>query len=279
MVAGGAQTATKVAPFLRWAGGKRWLLPKLPEILGSFQVVNYHEPFLGGGSVFLGMSPTGESYLSDLNADLVETYAQVRDHPKEVARVLATHPNRSKHYYDLRAARPGKAIDRAARFIYLNHTSFNGIYRVNLNGEYNVPFGSREFLRIPTSEDLVGVSKRLNGATITCCDFAEAVTRVGAGDLVFLDPPYTVAHNDNGFVKYNQKLFSFADQERLQLAIETIRKKKAYYILTNAAHKSISDLFDSDDRKLYVARRNSVGGLNAERGTAREFVFTNLPST
>lgn len=266
------------SPFLRWAGGKRWLVHKLPEIVGAFPVQRYHEPFLGGGSIFLGLNPAGRSYLSDLNSELIETYLQVRDHPVRVAHLLTLHPNTSEHYYLVRGAMPGTAVERAARFIFLNQTSFNGIYRVNLKGQYNVPFGNREWARMPSEDELVAISKRLSDAKLAACDFATAIERVEPGDLVFLDPPYTVAHNHNGFVKYNQKLFSFEDQCRLKVAIQLIRDRSAFYILTNAAHRSIADLFASEDRKLEVTRRNTIGGINAGRGTATELLFTNLPT-
>lgn len=276
-VSGGV--VARVEPFLRWAGGKRWLVHKLPDIIGDHPIRRYHEPFLGGGSVFFGIEPTGSSFLSDLNGELVETYTQVRDHPAKVAAALAAHPNVREHYYRIRDHRPSKAIDRAARFIFLNHSSFNGIYRVNLNGKYNVPFGSREHFNPPVLDDLLRVAARLADADITAGDFEHAVKRVRKGDLVFLDPPYTVAHNNNGFVKYNQKLFSFEDQRRLRACIDHIKSRKGFYILTNAAHQSISELFDSDDRKLEISRRNTIGGVNAARGTASEYLFTNLPGT
>lgn len=267
-----------VAPFLRWAGGKRWLLNKLSEVIGAFEVKGYHEPFLGGASMFFGLNPSGPSHLADLNAELIETYTQVRDHPVAVASLLDKYENRLDAYYRVRDERPRKALERAARFIFLNHTSFNGIYRVNLDGEYNVPFGNRESPNVPTEQDLLAVAARLAGSTLTVSDFESVTKRVRKGHLVFLDPPYTVAHNNNGFVKYNQKLFSFEDQRRLKCVIDKIKAKRAFYILTNAAHSSISELFDSDDRKLEITRRNSIGGKAADRGSATEFLFTNVPA-
>lgn len=266
----------RVPAFLRWAGGKRWLLPQIPAVLGDVKVRNYYEPFLGGGSVFLSVSVTGTAFLSDLNADLIETYVQVRDEPSKVATALSRYKNEIDHYYRARGQTPSDPAERAARFIYLNHTSFNGIYRVNLQGEYNVPFGNRESPKIPTHEHLKAVSTRLRGAALEANDFEAAIAKAGKHDLVFLDPPYTVAHDNNGFVKYNQKLFSFADQERLRDAIDRLRKRGAYYILTNAAHKSISELFDFGETRLKLTRRNSIGGKKAARGSASEYLFTNL---
>lgn len=262
--------------FLRWAGGKRWLLQHLPMILGSFKIGGYHEPFLGGGAVFFGSSISGSAYLSDLNAELIETYIQVRDNPKLVADYLAPHVSTPEHYYAVRSSRPDDPAERAARFIYLNQTSYNGIYRVNLRGQYNVPFGGRA--NIPSRELIAAASHKLNGASLAVSDFETSVEGAREGDLVFLDPPYTVAHNNNGFVKYNQHLFSFEDQARLSKAVDGLRERGAYYLLTNAAHTSITDLFDKGDQKLELTRGNSVGGKYAQRGSATEYVFTNLPN-
>jgi len=265
-----------VLPFLRWAGGKRWLVPQVRELLANTPVVRYHEPFVGGGSVFFSLEPTGPAYLSDLNTDLIEVYRQVRDAPSELAGRLSQYQNTSEAYYAARASRPSDPIERAARFIFLNHTSYNGIFRVNLKGEYNVPFGNRKSTNIPDERWLTKAAGLLHGAEINGGDFERALGEVVEGDLVFLDPPYTVAHNNNGFVKYNQHLFSFADQERLAVAIKDLSTRGAHFILTNAAHISIERLFSPLGRRLTVSRRNSVGGKEASRGQAEEYVFTNI---
>jgi DNA adenine methylase len=264
--------------FLRWAGGKRWLLHHLPSILGGFKIHGYHEPFLGGGAVFFGSTTVGQVYLSDLNADLIETYVQVRDRPGDVAGFLEPHVNTSEHYYEVRASESCNPAERAANFIYLNHTSYNGIYRVNLMGRYNVPYGRRLNAQIPSRDLLSAVSRKLQSAIVSASDFQAAVEFVRKGDLIFLDPPYTVAHNNNGFVKYNQRLFSFEDQTRLSEVIDAVRKRDAFYILTNAAHDSIATLFEKGDRRLELTRGNSIGGYKATRGSATEYIFTNLPN-
>lgn len=274
----GAQTDVLIplAPFLRWAGGKRWLVPQVLELIGETPIKRYHEPFLGGGSVFFGLTPSDKVFLSDLNTDLVEVYRQVRDNPANVADLVAGYENTSESYYAARAASPATAKERAARFIFLNHTSYNGIFRVNLRGEYNVPFGHRRHLNLPDEAWLLQASKRLQGVEINGRDFETALGEVQGGDLVFLDPPYTVAHNNNGFVKYNQHLFSFEDQRRLAEAIKAISERGARFILTNAAHSSIDELFSPLGRKIKVSRRNSIGGKKAVRGRAEEYVFTNI---
>lgn len=265
-----------MTPFLRWAGGKRWLVPQIQALLDGQPVNNYYEPFLGGASVFLALSVGGSAHLSDLNGDLIEVYTEVRDHPREVATALGNYKNTAEDYYAARAAAPADVMERAARFIYLNHTSFNGIFRVNLRGEYNVPFGNRRSPNFPNETTLVAVSARLKSAKLASQDFEESLSAVSEGDLVFLDPPYTVAHNNNGFVKYNQHLFSFEDQKRLAAVIKSVSERGADFILTNAAHSSIAELFEPLGRRLTVTRRNVIGGTSAGRGRAEEYLFTSI---
>ena len=265
----------RLDPFLRWAGGKRWLVPQIEELLRGASVRQYHEPFLGGGSVFFSL-PYSSATLSDLNGDLIDVYREVRDNPEDVATALKKFTNTSEDYYRARASVPTDPTERAARFVFLNHTSYNGIFRVNLKGEYNVPFGRRKHANIPDADRLVAISRRLSGVVLSSGDFGEAIERVESGDLVFLDPPYTVAHNNNGFVKYNQHLFSYDDQKRLARSISGVLDRGASFILTNAAHSSIEELFGPLGRKISVSRRNSVGGSMAARGRTEEYLFTNV---
>lgn len=264
-------------PFLRWAGGKRWLVSYVAQLTAPMKVRNYHEPFAGGAAVFFGIDFGGRSYLSDLNADLIKTYAAVQDSPDDVWERLRRYRNVEEDYYAARAARPRTPANHAARFIFLNHTSFNGLYRVNLRGEYNVPFGYKASDNRPDLERLRSASSRLKSATLAVGDFMSALHNVGEGDLVFLDPPYTVAHNNNGFVKYNDRLFLFTDQQRLSGLIDQLRNRGAYYAMTNAAHASIAQLFEKGDTRVVTSRKNNVGGRSAARGRATEYLFTNLP--
>jgi DNA adenine methylase len=272
----GTHDPGRILPFLRWAGGKRWLVPQILELVGDDPIARYHEPFLGGASVFFALEAASEVFLSDLNTDLIEVYREVRDRPTDVAALLGEYENTSDAYYAARAKKPTEALERAARFIFLNHTSFNGLFRVNLKGEYNVPFGNRPKTNAPDDAWLQRASKRLQGARLAAADFERALEEVREGDFVFLDPPYTVAHNNNGFVKYNQHLFSYSDQERLAIAVKSISDRGARFVLTNAAHSSIDRLFSPLGRRITVSRRNSIGGKLAARGSAEEYLFTNI---
>ena len=243
-------TQGRVKPFLRWAGGKTWFINQVCEFVSSLDYKHYHEPFLGGGSTYFAIDSCHGGFLSDANQELIETYLTLKKDPYAVIRRMKKYTNSPEFYYKLRDEFRGRcAAEKAARFIFLNQTSYNGLYRVNLNGHYNVPYGFRtkEFL---DEKVLIAASKKLENATISAGDFDTALDRVEQGDLVFLDPPYTVSHNNNGFIKYNQRLFSLDDQERLSAFIDEVRRRQAYYILTNAAHPTIAEIFEKGDTRI-----------------------------
>jgi len=261
-------------PFLRWAGGKKWLIKHIESIIDPNAFNSYHEPFLGGGSVFFRFKFQNQCFLSDLNEELINTYIQVRDNVEEVIEHLRIFVNSEEFYYQIRADINEDPVLRAARFIYLNQTSFNGIYRVNLKGVYNVPYGYRtkKFLE---EQLLRGASKQLQGVQLQFGQFDAEIDNIQQGDLVFLDPPYTITHNNNGFIKYNEKLFSEEDQHRLARFIEKIAERGAFYILTNAAHNEIRNIFNMNE-PLKLLRASLIGGKNATRGNYEEFLFTNI---
>lgn len=267
------ETTDIAKPFLRWAGGKSWLLKHLNLFLPKNGFKAYHEPFLGGASVFLALNPE-KAYLSDLNRELIETYSTLRDHPEEIIEYLKIHTNSEEYYYYIRSQIPQDPVEKAARFIYLNQTSFNGIFRVNLKGKYNVPYGFRRKVFLEP-EKLRIVSNRLINTELAISDFSIILENIKENDLVFLDPPYTVSHNHNGFIKYNQKIFSLEDQNRLSRLIDEVKNRGAYYILTNAAHPEIEEIFSKGDSVLKKSRANLIGGLSAQRGHIEEFIFTN----
>lgn len=265
-----------VRPFLRWAGGKRWLVPTIEKIVSGHHFNNYFEPFIGGGSIFFSLPLEGQSTLSDLNAELMNAYIQVRDYPEEIVEQLESYKNDRDFYYYMREKTLSDPLLLASRFIYLNMTSFNGIYRVNLSGRYNVPFGRKDSYNVD-KDNFIKVSKKLRDTTLKSGDFELLATSIKQNDLVILDPPYTVSHNNNGFIEYNQKIFSLEDQQRLKDFVDLISAKGAYYILTNAAHEVIIDLFTTDNQVTKtVSRRSLVGGKNAKRGKTEELLFTNI---
>lgn len=266
----------RIKPFLRWAGGKSWFIDHLADLLDGHEFTNYYEPFLGGGSIFFSINVTGAvATLSDANKELIDTYIAVRDDVESVIKHFATYENTSDFYYKLRAKEPTDPAEKAARFIYLNHTSYNGLYRVNRQGKYNVPFGNRKSDTIDV-EEIRKASRALEGVNLISGDFENKGDVIQEGTLVFLDPPYTVSHNDNGFIQYNQSIFSIADQERLAQYIQFIMDQGAYFILTNAAHNAIREIFANCGRYMLVNRQSLIGGKKAKRGLTSELVFTNI---
>ncbi|MEN8857942.1 MAG: Dam family site-specific DNA-(adenine-N6)-methyltransferase [Flavobacteriaceae bacterium] len=261
-------------PFLRWAGGKRWLLKQLESMIDIELFNSYHEPFVGGGSVFFKFSPKS-SFISDSNEWLINTYQSIKENPHAIIKHLEKFKKDKENYYKIRKLTYENQFKRSAQFIYLNQMSFNGIFRVNLSGEYNVPYGKREHYQFDF-ENIIGVSSALQNTTINHSDFSKTVDNVKKGDLVFLDPPYTITHNSNGFVQYNQKIFSLEDQYKLAEMIQEIKNKNASYILTNAAHKKVKEIFDDTDTLLEISRASVVGGKGSKRGKYSEYLFTNI---
>ncbi|WP_276360581.1 Dam family site-specific DNA-(adenine-N6)-methyltransferase [Daejeonella sp. H1SJ63] len=265
---------TVAKPFLRWAGGKSWLTKHIANFLPSKGFVKYHEPFVGGGSIYFHLHPN-KAIISDLNEELIGTYLQVQNNIDQVIKELRQYENTEECYYQLRNTQVQSEVEKAARFIFLNQTSFNGIYRVNLKGEYNVPYGYRnkDFL---DEANLTAASLVLQGRKIVHNDFHSSLKAVGKGDLVFIDPPYTVTHNNNGFIKYNKKLFDLESQIRLSEYIDEIKDRGAYYILTNADHHEIERIFHKEGDQIFRMNRASlIGGKNAIRGQYSELIITN----
>ena len=268
----------KSKPILRWAGGKTWFTNKLNYYLpDTFN--NYHEPFIGGASIFLHLKSNNfiqnEAYLSDSNVELINAYQVIKDMPELLIEELKTYLNRDNFYYQMRANAPNTNLLKAARFIYLNRTSFNGIYRENSNGDYNVPFGRRSLSELFEYDSILEFSRILQSVTLVSCDFEDSLLNINEGDLVFLDPPYTVAHENNGFIKYNKKIFSWEDQERLKNYIVEIINRGAFYILTNAAHISIENLYTNIGARETLSRSSTIGGKGAKREKYNEYVFFN----
>jgi DNA adenine methylase len=236
---------TRLIPFLKWPGGKRWLVSTHPDVLPrSYNV--YIEPFLGAGSVYFHLQPD-RAVLGDLNGDVITVYHGIRQDAESVQALLEKHHalHCKEHYYEVREIVPVSLAAQAARIIYLNRTCFNGIYRVNRNGQFNVPIGERRQV-VRDTDDFAAVAALLGGADLRNEDFEPLVDQAKSGDFVFLDPPYTVRHNRNGFIKYNEHLFSWADQERLARAAARACRRGAKVVITNASHVTIRQLYPED---------------------------------
>ncbi len=268
-----ADNQIQVRPFLKWAGGKRWFANRFKSLLKAHGQ-NYVEPFLGSGAVYFSVNPSN-AIVSDINCELINTYIALRDNAAELVKILAQHQKRhsKEYYYHIRAiAKESSGLKRAANFIYLNRTCWNGLYRVNKNGMFNVPKGTKDTVVFP-GEDFTAYSKYLKNAQIFCCDFEETIERANPGDLLFVDPPYTVKHNNNCFVKYNENLFNWKDQVRLRDALVKAQSRGCKIIATNAAHESIKELYAAFFKIEEVERQSVIAGSSTHRKVCSELLI------
>jgi DNA adenine methylase len=262
----------RVNPLVKWPGGKRALLPQLLPVLGIV-TGRYFEPFLGGAALYLSLTPS-RSFLSDSNPDLINLYTQVRDNPETLIQRLGQLQNSEEDYYKIRQTHETDPIRSAARFLYLTSLSFNGIYRLNLQGIFNVPYGHKTGKSHFDPEQVRLVSSALTKARIRCSDFESAVKNARRDDTVYFDPPYTVAHGNNGFLKYNEKIFSWGDQVRLAETASKLSAKGCRVFVSNAFHPSIKALY-SEFTPLEVTRPSLIAAASKFRGTISEYLFYN----
>lgn len=266
-----------MTPFLKWAGGKRWLVSRHTTLL-RLDAKRYIEPFLGSGAVFFHLQPKS-AVLTDLNDELICTYCVLRETPDAVVKSLKKHQRQHSrdYYYRIRASKPRSDVSRAAKFIYLNRTCFNGLYRVNLQGVFNVPKGSKDKVLLP-SDDFKGISRLLRSVTLLSCDFADSLAHAGEGDFVYIDPPYTVKHNNNNFLKYNEQIFSWADQKRLSAALAGAAAKGASILISNADHPCIHELYSASCwTHLTVSRFSRLASAaHYRRGTTETLISNYL---
>ncbi len=261
-------------PFLKWAGGKQWLVPQLRSLL-SLHGGKYIEPFLGGASVFLTLRPPN-AWLSDTNRELIQTYRVVKKDAEGIIAILKGFSFTKRFYYSVRQWRPGTVTEAAARFIYLNRTCWNGLYRVNRLGAFNVPKGS--FARRPdfvVAERLRAAHDALRHAHLSCQDFEAACQRAKPGDTIYLDPPYTMGHANNGFLRYNEKVFSWDDQQRLAKLAHGLIHKGCRVVISNADHPNIQELYPGFFITR-VVRASRVAADSAKRRAVSELLITSF---
>jgi DNA adenine methylase len=234
-------------PFLRWVGGKRRVVTRLLDFLPpDWQRLRYLEPFLGAGSLFFTLRPA-RAVLADSNDHLISCYEHVRDAPRLVGAYLREHVKRDsrRHYCDTRDLynRSGPSAAQAARFIYLNATCFNGIFRVNRKGEFNVPYGDKDNPIMPSPEGLANVSVLLKKASLKRAGYGDILAAARDSDLVYLDPPYPPLNGTSYFTHYTADRFSHADQVSLAKVVRAIDGRGVLVMMTNAATREIRDLY------------------------------------
>jgi DNA adenine methylase len=257
-------------PPLKWAGGKRWLMTTHRDLFPK-QFKNYIEPFVGSAAAYFAINPK-RALLADKNIELVNFYNVLKSEPENLRKKMLIHSNLHSrtYYYKLRQSKPRTAVGRAAKFLYLNRTCWNGLYRENRRGEFNVPIGTKTSV-ILESDDFHRISHILSNTEIVASDFEPIIGQAQSGDLIFVDPPYTVAHNNNGFVKYNQKIFSWDDQLRLAANIKCAVRRGVLVVVTNASHDSVRDLY-REFRQSVVARPSVIAGSSSARSSYQEVV-------
>jgi DNA adenine methylase len=260
-------------PFLRWAGGKRWLAKRLGSLIGQrlSKGGTYFEPFLGSGAMYFshGSCP---AVLSDLNCELINAFVQVARHPNELRIRLGEIRSGPRKYAEVRDASPSSAIGRAVRFLYLNRNCFAGIYRENLSGHFNVPYGGgdRTHAGLVRSNALERASRILGrtGIELICSDFEPIIDRARKGDVVYCDPTYRAVTREH-FDRYGQLVFAWKDQQRLASAAQEAFARGAIVIVSNASCDGVRDLYPS--ASVFVLRRRK--GLGSGKATELLFVL------
>jgi len=284
------------SPFIKWAGGKSQLLNVLikcaPQTFGT-----YYEPFLGGGALFFKLYSMGRirrAILSDANKDLMNCYVAIRDNTEALLtelELLQEHASEKEFYYEVARPKFNKIrlrtgldgdVAKAALLLYLNKTCYNGLYRVNSDGEFNVPWGRYENPRIYDEGNIRKVSKALSDSRITlrCCGYDLAVAAAKENDFVYLDPPYQPVSATSWFTQYTPSSFTEEDQRKLAETFKTLDKRGCKLLLSNSYNPLIDDLY-----KEYIDRGNILKTLAARqisckgdgRGRIYEYVIYNYP--
>jgi len=266
-------------PFLRWAGGKTKSIPFLKAHLpyGLSHINTYFEPFLGAGSLFFNLRPI-RALLSDINKDLIECYKAIQQNPILVSKYLSEHPlyNSEQYYYNMRNkynhSKP--SISRAALFIYLNKTCFNGIWRVNKKGEFNVPYGKQDHPSLPSRNELTKVSEALVNAEIIHINYKDVIDKVQNGDFIYLDPPYPPLNSTSNFTHYTKEGFTIEDHKELALFARKLTNKGCYVLISNSDTGYIRSLY-TDDFNIFELEVTRLIRADGKRYKVKELAITN----
>jgi len=270
-----------VSPVVKWVGGKRQLLDVIIPLLPK-QISFYCEPFLGGGAVLFFLQPE-KAIVNDLNTDLIAVYEVIRDDVEELIALLKEHKNTAEYFYTIRNLDRDKNIyqslsklEKASRFIYLNKTCFNGLFRVNLSGEFNTPFGRYKNPNITNESVLRAVSEYFNMSNIMFYneDFAKTLDRVKENGFVYLDPPYDPISGTANFTNYNKDGFTREEQIRLKHCCDILDKRNVKFMLSNSATDFIKDLYKDYYITIVKAKRAINSNAN-KRGEIEEVIITN----
>jgi DNA adenine methylase len=260
-------------PFLKWAGGKRQLLPSLRR-LAPRDASTYFEPFVGGGALFFALQPK-RAVLADVNERLIRTYKGVKNHVEEVIRQLEGFPYEPEFFYGFRQVDidAGTDADVAAWFIYLNRTGFNGLYRVNRDNRFNVPFGRYVNPTICDKDTLRACSAALARAELLVADFASVVKEAAQGDFVYFDPPYAPLSATSSFTSYTSRGFDHEEQKRLCATVRKLKERRVQVLLSNSSAPSIRELYADGFDVTEVSATRLVNSKASARGAIVELLI------
>jgi len=271
-----------VDPILKWAGGKRQLLSDIIGLFPStYKELTYHEPFVGSGAVFFTVEPK-KGTINDVNHHLISFFKMVRDAPESLIEEASKYEYEKDTYYDLRTRFNEEVltdIERAALFLYFNKTGFNGLWRVNSKGKFNVPFGRYKNPTIVPINKIYEASGALENIEILCTDFTYILDAADEGDLCYFDPPYEPVSETAYFTSYTPKGFDMKEQERLSDTCKKLDEKGVYFVLSNSHVKQIVDLYEPNPRFRVdiVQARRSINSKADKRGPVNEILVTNIP--
>lgn len=269
---------TKSKPFLKWAGGKQKLVKELINLM-PVKYNNYFEPFVGGGALFFNVEPRN-AYLVDYNEELINLYKVIKNKPNELIDDLKKHKNNKEYFYKIRNLDRDKNyfklndIERASRFIYLNKTCYNGLYRVNSKGEFNVPFGNYKNPNILDKETILICSKVLKNVHLIHGDFEIIKNKVKPNDFVYFDPPYVPINTTSSFTSYTNNGFDKEEQKRLKKFFDYLTTKNVYCMLSNSYTDFILRLYQG--YRIHVVEASRAINCKSEgRGKVKEVVVIN----
>jgi DNA adenine methylase len=238
--------AISVTPIVRWAGGKRWLVPHLKMIARTWSPTAYYEPFAGGAAAFFGHE-WPHAHLSDINDDLIAMYRGIRGDAALVRRRLRALPHNRETFEIVKTSRPRSDIARAVRMLYLNRLAYGGIYRTDRNGTYNVPYsGDRTTTSLWQGDRLEQTAYALQGAALGSGDFEANLCHVQAGALVYCDPAYALPELNGAFRRYAAAAFSWSDQRRLAEVVHELKSRGALVVVSNSSDDRVAQLFRPD---------------------------------
>lgn len=271
-------------PFVKWAGGKRQLMPVIERHIPA-DFGTYFEPFLGGGAVMFHLlykNPGIKCCVSDLNRDLVLAYSVIRDRLKDLVFSLEGHQKRylknpDSYYYSVRDAEPTDSIERVSRLLFLNRTCFNGLYRVNSKGKFNVPLGRYSNPNIVNEENLLSVSHALQSKRIQvhCQDFTSVLSQAKKGDFVYFDPPYQPTSRTANFTSYTDRNFTYDDLEMLVDVSEKLDKRGCKVLHSNSKSHDVIKLFSSKWRVTEIPVNRAINSDSAKRTGHTELLIKN----